>query len=85
MKPLLLLGCAALTACEGLYSGIDGGGAGGGNTGVGLGPPTCMRKFADAITVKSPTGANAFTDIEALAFDKDRRLHVLNQIGRAHV
>ena len=86
MKPLLLLGIAlAASGCGGLYSSTDGGGGGtgGGNGGTGLGPPTCMRKFADAITVKSPVGADAFTDIMAMAFDKDRQLHVLIWDGSA--
>lgn len=80
MKPWLAipLVSTALTGCGGLYSSADGG-TGGGNAGTGLGPPACMRTFADAITVKSPAGANAFTDIVSLAFDKDRHLHVLNR------
>lgn len=84
MKPLLLLGFAcAATGCGGLYSAADGGGVGGGNGGTGLGPPTCMRTFSDGITVKAPPGADAFTDILAMAFDQDRRLHVLNWAGSA--
>lgn len=79
MKSLLpLLAALALPACGGLYSATDGG-TGGGTGGQGLGPPTCMRTFSDAIAVKPPPAPNAFTDIVALQFDKDRHLVVLTR------
>jgi hypothetical protein len=81
MRPLLLLGVAlAAPGCGGLYSGTDGGN-GGGHGGTGLGPPVCMRTFTDGIQRTGPTGTNALTDVMAMAFDKDRRLHVLNWAG----
>ena len=71
-RALPLLGL--LGGCGGLYSrNPDGGGNGG------LGPPLCMRTFADAISISSPGGVNAFQDIQAVVFDKDRNLHVLSR------
>jgi len=72
--PLLLV---FTIACSGLYSRNPDGG----NTIVtGLGPPVCMRTLSDSISVSSPAGNDAFKDIRAIVFDKDRNLHVLSEL-----
>ena len=63
--------------CGGLYSKNPDGGVGGGNGG--LGPPDCMRTFADAISVPVPAAPNAFLNIQGMRFGPDHNLYVLSR------
>jgi tripartite motif-containing protein 71 len=71
---LWLASMAAMACGTGLSSSIDAGSGPGG-----LGAPTCMRKFSDAVSVPVPSGQAEFSRVVGLAFDSDRGLHVLNR------